>query len=335
MGGFPPVFSPLLTRGGCGGLFPPGEAPFEDDDLLVQMRPDWHAALTGEGELCCVRAAMLLRNSVPSRAPDASARIVVSTCDTDAVLIALVNTFPGLYVELSHFDRKLGAASYVDIDTHMLKTNIEKRLRITTHDFVVIAISKGSDFVKQSVAGIANWHDYVKTCSEHIRARGAVVVAATAREAHVNVARVDTMLHSLGVLSKRVQVSGPGGLWGVSPQFYPPLLTRGGVWGGVLCPPGEVSEREPFEENCLELALCRIRCERSGERRAGEAREIWMGHKKRGDEPGRRAAERSGHANNSSDSCIKLHALVCFSREPTPRPRHPRHPHRRNPACRA
>jgi hypothetical protein len=60
-----------------------------------------------------------------------------------------------------------------------------------------------------------------------------------------------------------------------------------------------------------------------------------MGHKKRGDEPGRRAAERSGHANNSSDSCIKLHALVCFSREPTPRPRHPRHPHRRNPACRA
>jgi hypothetical protein len=55
----------------------------------------------------------------------------------------------------------------------------------------------------------------------------------------------DASLTSTSVVNTlRAEVSGLGGLWGVSPQFYPPLLTRGGVWG--FPPQVEENGREEF-----------------------------------------------------------------------------------------
>ena len=182
------------------GVWPRDEqhAPFPMDELVVRVRGDWDAALVGEGEMCCIRAAMLLRNSLRP-----GARVVVSTCDTDAVLIAMLNSFPGLFVELSHYDRKAGAFSYALVDTHVLATAVERRLRITKHDFSVIALSKGSDFVTQSMAGIANWKTYVDGCCSHIKLTSPVVTVS-ASGARVDLSRVDDMLRSLGTLGKRV-----------------------------------------------------------------------------------------------------------------------------------
>jgi hypothetical protein len=173
-------------------------APFSEDELVVRERADWTAALVGEGEMCCIRAAMLLRDSLRP-----GARVVVSTVDTDAVLIAMLNAFPGLLVELSHFDRKAGAMSYALVDAHALATAVERRLRVTKHDFAVVALSKGSDFVTQSVAGIADWGKYVDACCSHIKLT-TPVVTVSASEARVDVVRADDMLRSLGTLGKRV-----------------------------------------------------------------------------------------------------------------------------------
>jgi len=173
-------------------------APFLNEELIVRERADWTAALVGEGEMCCIRAAMLLRDSLRP-----GARVVVSTVDTDAVLIAMLNSFPGLFVELSHFDKKAGAPSYALVDAHALAAAVERRLRVTKHDFSVIALSKGSDFVTQSVAGIADWAKYVDACCSHIKLT-TPVVTVSASEARVDLVRADAMLRSLGTLGKRV-----------------------------------------------------------------------------------------------------------------------------------
>lgn len=176
-----------------------GMAPFDSHELHIQTRHDWHAPLMGEGEMCCVRAAALLRGVAPGNPP----RVVVSTCDTDAVLIGMMNSFPGLKVELSHYDRKTQAPSYAAVDVHALSGLVSSRLRVSHHDFSAIAISKGSDFVTQSMGGIADWHKYMQTCCDHLRARGPVVTV-TASGAAVDVARADSMLRSLQTLGKRV-----------------------------------------------------------------------------------------------------------------------------------
>lgn len=182
------------------GVWPRDEqhAPFSEDELVVRERADWSAALVGEGEMCCIRAATLLRDELR-----AGARVVVSTVDTDAVLIAMLNAFPGLTVELSHYDRKAGAVSYAHVDAFALANAVEKRLRVNRHDFALVALSKGSDFVSQSVAGIADWKKYVDLCCSHIKLTTPVVSVA-ASGARVDVARADAMLRSLGTLNKRV-----------------------------------------------------------------------------------------------------------------------------------
>jgi hypothetical protein len=182
------------------GVWPLEEqhAPFSEDELIVRERVDWTAALVGEGEMCCIRAATLIRDSLRP-----GARVVVSTVDTDAVLIAMLNAFPGLLVELSHYDRKAGAPSYALVDAHALAAAVERRLRVTKHDFAVVALSKGSDFVTQSMAGVADWTKYVNACCSHIKMTSPVVTVA-ASGARVDVARADAMLQSLGTLSKRV-----------------------------------------------------------------------------------------------------------------------------------
>jgi hypothetical protein len=182
------------------GVWPRDEqhAPFLGSELIVRERTDWSAALMGEGEMCCIRAATLLRDSLRP-----GARVVVSTVDTDAVLIAMLNSFPGLSVELSHFDKKAGAPSYALVDAHALAAAVERRLRVTKYDFAVVALSKGSDFVTQSMAGIADWAKYVNACCSHIKLTSPVVTVA-ASGARVDVARADAMLQSLGTLSKRV-----------------------------------------------------------------------------------------------------------------------------------
>lgn len=182
------------------GVWPLEEqhAPFLEDELIVRERADWTAALVGEGEMCCIRAATLIRDSLRP-----GARVVISTVDTDAVLIAMLNAFPGLLVELSHYDRKTGAPSYALVDAHALAAAVERRLRITKHDFAVVALSKGSDFVTQSMAGIADWAKYVNACCSHIKLTSPVVTVA-ASGARVDVSRADAMLQSLGTLSKRV-----------------------------------------------------------------------------------------------------------------------------------
>jgi hypothetical protein len=183
------------------GIWPRQEhhAPFEEEELVVRDRPDWSATLVGEGEMCCVRAATLLRDSLRP-----GTRVVVATCDTDALLIAMLNAFPGLLVELSHYDRKAGAMSYALVDAHALAAAVEKQLRVTKHEFALISISKGSDFVSQSMAGIANWKTYVDGCCSHIKLTSPVVTVS-ASGARVDLARADAMLRSLGTLGKRVQ----------------------------------------------------------------------------------------------------------------------------------
>jgi hypothetical protein len=174
------------------------EAPFCPDELVVRSRTDWATTLVGEGETACVRAATLLRDGLR-----VDTRVIISTCDTDAVLIAMLNSFPGLLVELSHYDRKAGALSYALVDTHALTTAVETRLRVTRHDFALIALSKGSDFVSQSVAGIADWSKYVLACCSHIQLTSPIMTVE-ASKATVDVARVDGMLRSLGTMGKRV-----------------------------------------------------------------------------------------------------------------------------------
>lgn len=114
-----------------------------------------------------------------------------------------MNSFEKFDIELSHYDRKTHAPSYASVDVHKLAALVQSRLRISPHDFSVIALSKGSDFVTQSVAGIADWHKYVQACCDHLRARGPVVTV-TASGAIVDVARADSMLRSLETLGKRV-----------------------------------------------------------------------------------------------------------------------------------
>jgi hypothetical protein len=176
-----------------------GMSPFAESELIIESHPDWDAPLNGEGETCCVRAAGLLRSSAPGTTP----RVVVSTCDTDTVLIGMLNGFPQLIVELSHYDRKTHAPSFATIDVHQLGELVQSRLRISPHDFSVISISKGSDFVQQSVAGIADWHKYVQACCNHLRAKGPVMTVS-ASGATVDIARADAMFRSLETLGKRV-----------------------------------------------------------------------------------------------------------------------------------
>jgi hypothetical protein len=62
-------------------------------------------------------------------------------------------------------------------------------------------------------------------------------------------ARLEKQLRLQKIQSKRwhAEVSGLGGLWGVSPQFYPPLLTRGGVGG--FAPQAELEALARREES--------------------------------------------------------------------------------------
>lgn len=176
------------------------EAPYHDDALVVRSRPDWSAPLVGEGEMCCVRAALLLRD-------EQTQKVVIQTCDTDAVLIAMLNSFQGLFVQLSHYDRKQSSLVYALIDVHALVEAVQKRLRISVKDFCIVALSKGSDFVSQSVGGIADWKKYVDACCSHIKATSPAVASVTvsgSKRTRVDVGRVDAMLRSLETLNKRV-----------------------------------------------------------------------------------------------------------------------------------
>jgi hypothetical protein len=176
------------------------DIPLHEDSLMVKIRDDWSASLVGEGELMSVRAALLLRN-------EKTPKVVIQTCDTDAVLISMLNSFPGLFVQLSHYDRKLSSLVYALIDVDTLSAAVQSRLRISAQDFCIIALSKGSDFVTQSVGGIADWKKYVDGCSSHIKLTSPAVANVTvsgSKRTRVDVERVDAMLRSLGTVNKRV-----------------------------------------------------------------------------------------------------------------------------------
>jgi hypothetical protein len=126
-----------------------------EDKVRVRTRADLARPLHGEADISCVFAAHVLFNECGAR------RAEVRTVDTDIVMIACLNSFPGLQVQLGHFDRKTHEYVKVTYDITALNANIVRKHGISVLEWALLCITRGTDYAARSVSGVPDWAKYM------------------------------------------------------------------------------------------------------------------------------------------------------------------------------
>lgn len=96
----------------------PSMLSWEGDKLVRTDRPDLVRALHGEADISCIFGAHVLRNEMKC------STVEVRTCDTDLVVIGLLNSFEGLVVRLSHFCMKQRDFVHLRVDIAALSSSL-------------------------------------------------------------------------------------------------------------------------------------------------------------------------------------------------------------------
>jgi hypothetical protein len=127
------------------------QASLVHDDRVV-IRPDLTRSNLGEGDLSTVFAANALRREVPDLAT-----VTIETVDTDVIAIALLHSFPGFFIH-TRFQRK-----HHIFDIHSMTMSIPRNFGFTVDVFVLLAISRGTDFNGAQIKGVGDWAMYMQS----------------------------------------------------------------------------------------------------------------------------------------------------------------------------
>ena len=158
------------------------------------------AELLGEGEV----AVAFWARRLAARA--AGSPVVMRTVDTDLVLVGALHAAPGMMVQLQHFDRRTRTMVRVTIDAAALAAAVQRALKISLHDWALICISRGTDFVGRGVHRAPAWPRYVEVCSGFLQDARASLV----RDEALDVTLVSRMLHSAARAGKGGAVAADG-----------------------------------------------------------------------------------------------------------------------------
>lgn len=115
----------------------------------ITPRHDLTRRNLGEGDLSVIYAANILY-----RECDAP-QVTIETIDTDVIAISMLHHFPGLYIHTRYKN------THHIFDIHALATAIPRALGYDAKTFVLLAISRGSDFNGQSIKGVGDWALYM------------------------------------------------------------------------------------------------------------------------------------------------------------------------------
>jgi len=143
----------------------PTYAQWQGNALVVEQKPNWTGPIMGEADVSCIYAASLLRSF-------GSKSVYVLTIDTDLVAVGMLHSFDGLFVSLPMFNRKKREMDHYTVDICALVRETAKQYKLTTEDFVLLCLSKKTDYSQQSVAGIADWEEYLKITALALKGLG-------------------------------------------------------------------------------------------------------------------------------------------------------------------
>jgi hypothetical protein len=115
------------------------------------------AGLLGEGEVAMVYWARRLRERTDGV-------ILLLSVDTDLVALAALHASERTWVVLHH--RATGVHA---VDVAALTNAVARRLGLSAPEFVLVCISRGTDFSERAVSGAADWAPYVRAAAEHVR----------------------------------------------------------------------------------------------------------------------------------------------------------------------
>jgi hypothetical protein len=138
-------------------------------DLDILKRSDLHKPMHGEADISCVFAAHVMATECGAQ------RVEIRTVDTDVVMISCLNAFPGLQVQLAHFDRKAHEFVKVTYDINRMNAAVTATHKVTTAEWAVLCISRGTDYASRSMSGVPGWADYMELLCPIISARQCVV----------------------------------------------------------------------------------------------------------------------------------------------------------------
>ena len=131
----------------------------------AEARPDLARTMHGEADVSGIFAAHVLRSHLGADGP-----VECRTSDTDWVLIAALNRFPGLRVRLHHFDRASRSVKVVTVDPGALAEASTRRYGVSELEWAALVASRGTDFVDRLVSGLTDWDAYMSACASALRA---------------------------------------------------------------------------------------------------------------------------------------------------------------------
>jgi len=126
------------------------------DQVTETLRPDLARSLHGEADVSGIFAAHAIRAGGP---------VECRTSDTDWVLVAALNHFPGMRVRMHHFDRASRALKVMRVDPGRLRDASCTRYGVTPPQWAALVLSRGTDFVDRLVGGLPDWDRYLRECS--------------------------------------------------------------------------------------------------------------------------------------------------------------------------
>jgi hypothetical protein len=155
--------STLVSMAVLGARDVPSAAYWNKDDTLeIVSRSDLTAPMMGEADVSCISAAMYLRAIGANR-------VHVRTVDSDLVAVALLHAFPGMFISLPVFDRKKHELAHYSVDVHALANAAPKAYGVCIQDFVVILLSKKTDYTRASIMQLGEWCKYVAVCVQALK----------------------------------------------------------------------------------------------------------------------------------------------------------------------
>jgi len=118
---------------------------------IVTRRPDLTRPNLGEGDLAVVFLANVLRVEHPVRT------VSIETIDTDVIGIAMLHSFPGLFIHTTY------KRTHHVFDVHALVEHVPRALGYDTRTFVLLLISRGTDFNSGLIKGMGDWGVYLSS----------------------------------------------------------------------------------------------------------------------------------------------------------------------------
>jgi len=132
---------------------------------VVPARAD--APEAGEADVAMAAWAARVARENPA------ARVIVRTIDTDILALLCMHGTDTTVVSMSHHEDK----HRLCVSVGDMRGVLRDEYGLTPHEFVVIAILRGTDFVAASLTRLKPWDQFVQRCADLFRSEGPVVLA--------------------------------------------------------------------------------------------------------------------------------------------------------------